>query len=85
MLIQKASIIPATNQLSPAFFSATFTQYYSLKSLIPAYLICIWVLLITFNTNAAPPAFINQNLTIQSSEAELLLEKPHPIKGTEKE
>ncbi len=85
MLIQKTSVITATNQVSPAFFSKTFTQYYNLKSLIPAYFICIWALLITFNTNAAPPTFINQDLMTHSPEEDLSFERLHSIKRTEKE
>lgn len=85
MLIQKASMPPVANQSRSFSFSETLALRYRLKSLISACFICAWVLLITFNANAAPPPFVNQDLTTQSPEDDPPLEKSHATKRNEKE
>ena len=85
MLIQKASMPPRSKPITLIFFSETLALRYRLKSLISACFICAWVLLITFNANAAPPPFVNQDLTAQSPEDDPPLEKSHATKRNEKE
>ena len=85
MLIQKASMAFIANLLPSFSFPKMLRQGYRLKSLIPNFLICAWVLLIASNANSTPPAFVNQNLTKQSSEDDPSLENVHATKRNQKE